>query len=229
MMTRLTTLLCAAAAVSAAIAGPTADLTPQQRLGATWTIWLDPDGDGPDAGGVFRRDMQWGRDLNAAGEYVELPCATEGPCYTWLRQVRTEPPAIDSRLQQIAYPCPESAPDLAAESLATVCTATVRPEADLLTAVRNEQATRQTAALAAYGIASPTDQTRAIGLLLAERAGQTISADDDMWLDGLGAVGLDCLDQIADRATEIQAWVVGNPGQVPALGDAEWPSCGLSD
>lgn len=216
-----TRILCFAGLAALALAGPAlAEIAyPVDRAGTAgqWAIWYDADGFGAgDQGAVFRRGVSW-------------PVADGGPIqgldphYAYLLMVRSEPPAIDERLQAIAYPCPES-PDFAASTLATTCTAAVRSAAELVAAVRNEAATRKAAVLAAYGIQSPSDQTRALALLIAERGGQQVGEADADWLNDLGAVGLDYLDAIDDRAAEIEAWIIAHPGEIPAIGDAEWPA-----
>lgn len=210
---RTLTLVMLSASASV-IAGPTADLTPAERLNATWAIWHDADGPGPEPGFVFRRRMRW---PDAAGAYVDLPC-DRAECYVWLRVDR-------GRSQRIAYPCREVA-DVGTETLTTTCTAEVRSPQDLKRAVANVAAERKSLALAAYEIESPTDQTRAIALLLAERRGETLAAQQGAWLDGFGALGVDYLnyaDLIDARLAKIEDWIDANPGQIPAISDAEWP------
>jgi hypothetical protein len=138
-----------------------------------------------------------------------------------LLQVTVPAPPIDSRLQVLVQGLPVV--DLDASEIRTGASAQLRPAAELVAAVRSEAGVRKSAALAAYGVDSPTDQTRAIALLLAERQGQTLTEGQDAWLTGLGVVGVDQLDAIDAAADALIQWIADHPGELPDIGDTAWP------
>jgi hypothetical protein len=156
------------------------------------------------------------------------PVADGGPVpgldadYHWLLAHLIEPPAIDSRFQEIAYPCPE-APDLTAGTWTTTCAATVRPPAQILGAVHAIASERIGAAIGTAGLSDPSDQYRAIGLLQRQVAGQTLSEDQAAWLASVGTTSIEYVDLVRRREAEINAWVADHPGQIPDVGAAVWP------
>lgn len=144
------------------------------------------------------------------------------PGYRWLLQLRIDPPEIDTRFQQVVYPCPAT-PDLAAGTITTVCTASVRPPADILTAVGNAAQQRITEAMDALDLRDPADQIRALGLLQAARRGAALTAAQEAWLDALGDAGIDYVDSVRVVEAAIVAWVAAHPGQIPDVGAGVWP------
>jgi hypothetical protein len=172
-----------------------------RQAGGTWT--------------VFRRNADW---PIADGSAVTGMAAD----YRWVQQVRIEPPEIDSRLQEVIYPCPEVI-DVVAETLTTTCVATLRPVPELVAAVTDAAQQRIIEALTLLGLQDPTDLWRVVAMLTAERAGQTLTAEQDAWLDDVGAVARAYVDAVRARQAEITAWVEAHPDQVPSIGPAEWP------
>jgi hypothetical protein len=163
---------------------------------------------------VFRRDADW---PDAEGRPVPVP-----PDYAWVHQERVDPPEIDSRLQDIIYPCPEVI-DVVAETVTTTCTAVLRPQAELVSAIENAAQDRISEALDVLGLRDPSDLWRVVALLTAERAGQVLTADQSSWLDDVGEAARAYVDAVRARQSAIEAWVIAHPGQVPAIGPDEWP------
>lgn len=144
------------------------------------------------------------------------------PAYRWLLAVRHEPPEIDTRLQIIPYPCPESA-DLTTGILTTTCTAQVRPAAELHGAVANAAQSRISEAMGAIGLRDPADQIRAIALLHAARSGAVLTSAQETWLAGLAQAGVEYVDAVRVVQGDIDAWIDAHPGQMPDIGPAVWP------
>jgi len=208
-------LLCAALAASLpALAAITYPVDVPGTAGQ-WAIWDTQASAGHPTGQVFRRNIAW-------------PVADGGPVpgldprYVFLRMTRVEPPVIDSRLQEIAYPCPEVA-DIQANTLLTTCTASVRPPADLITAVENAAQARIEAAVGALGIRNPADLLRGVALLEAARRGTVLTEPQSAWLQALGAAGVEYVDQVRAAQAVIAAWIASHPGEIPDLGESVWP------
>jgi hypothetical protein len=210
-LSRLSRLFLCAALLSgagAAAAGITYPVDREATRGR-WAIW------DLQTASAFRRGADW-------------PVADGGPIpgldprYAFLLQVLIEPPTIDSRLQEIAYPCPEVA-DLTAATLTTTCTATVRDPAALRSAAENAAQARISEAMGLLGLRDPADQVRAIGLLLQARQGVVLNVAQEAWLAGLGVAGVEYIDQVRAKQAEIDAWITAHPGQIPDLGASVWP------
>lgn len=200
-------LLCPLAA--AAVDYPATPEEVSATLGR-WTIW-DTQDNVP-----FRRHISW-------------PVAEGGPIpgldprYAFLLEVAELPPEIDGRLQSIPVPCPETI-DLAEHTITTVCTAQVRPAAELRAACENEAQRRIRAALDAYGLHTLSDSVLAIALLQAARKGQVLTADQEAWLDAVSAVGLAYIGEVREAQSALDLWIDTNPGEIPDIGPLSWPA-----
>lgn len=194
-----------------AVAGQCTPIDPAATAGQ-WTLWDTQ----PAPGHAFRRHADW---PSVSGN----PLPGMDPRYLWLAEQRVDPPSIDSRLQTIPYPCPETV-SLTAYTITTTCEAQVRPAAELHGAVANAAAERIEAALAAIGFSDPADLVRAFALVQARAQGQTLTAAQSDWLAALAGAGIEYVDQVRAVQASIDAWIDAHPGQLPDIGPSVWPA-----
>jgi hypothetical protein len=178
-----------------------------------WTLWDPLAANG--AGAAIVRDRDW---PNTAGTAI----AYDPPHLLHLLQIQAPYSEYDSRLRAAVQP-PRDVVDLDAQTIYRAYDTPLLPEAAIITAIRSEAEGRKVAAMESSGIRSPTDQTRALALLLAERGGQTLSAAQMAFLGDLRVTGLDSLDAIDATAETIVQWVLDHPGEEPDISEAVWP------
>jgi hypothetical protein len=183
---------------------------PVDRVNTRWTFWrLSTET-------VVSRDLVW-PDKDGG------PIPGLDPDVVPLRQVPAPQTPIDPRLQVLVQAA-SPVVDLDASTIAPAVTVALRPEQELIDAVRSEAGRRKQAALTAYGIAEPADAYRAVGLVEARANGQVLTAQQADWLAGVRIVSVDHLDAIDAAAAQIVAWINEHPGELPDIGDAQWPA-----